>query len=90
MAESQERHWQVGKSVLDCNLYMLENKLFTDVTFEVGPEAGHTEQIAAHKYVLVSRSPVFEAMFCGLMREDTRNMVRITDVDPSAFQDTLR
>ena len=48
-----EMDWQMDKSVLKCNKYMLEEQLQCDVTFRVGTE-GATEDIKAHKYVIIS------------------------------------
>ena len=44
---------------------MYESKLAADVCFTVGPPDGPREDIRAHRFVLLARSPVFEAMFCG-------------------------
>ena len=42
----------------------------------------------AHKYMLVSRSPVFYAMFCGEMTE--QGDIRVEDAKPEAFKELLR
>ena len=63
------RGWQYGKSIVECNRYMLDHQLSTDVSFEVGPPDGARSQIRAHKYVLISRSAVFESMLFGLQRQ---------------------
>lgn len=90
MAQNREIYWQVGKSVLECNRYMWEKKLANDIVFEVGASEGHVEKISAHKYVLISRSPVFEAMFNGGLSKNTGSVVKITDVDPHAFKEALK
>lgn len=88
--------WQVGKTVLQSSIFMFENKIATDVCFEVGLPDQSTVDITAHKYALISRSPVFEAMFCGSMIENNCNVncgaqkIRISDVEPEAFQEALR
>ena len=90
MQNRGETDWQVGRSVLECNKYMWEKKLAADIVFEVGPSDGQVEQISAHKYVLVSRSPVFEAMFYGALSQNTKDTIRITDVEPDAFKEALK
>ncbi|XP_041379498.1 BTB/POZ domain-containing protein 6-B-like [Gigantopelta aegis] len=58
--------WQTRKSLAETNLYMLDNKIVCDVTFRVGTTR---EIIQAHKFMLISRSHVFAAMFTGPMAE---------------------
>lgn len=85
--------WQHGKSLKECNKYMLENEIATDVCFEVGPRDGHQGLVRAHKYILIARSAVFEAMFCGGMSEskaDANSKIPITDVEVEIFQELLR
>ena len=45
-------------------------------------------EIQAHKYMLVSASPVFYAMFCGGFKQEEN--IRIDDIDANAFHDMLR
>lgn len=73
--------WRTGKTVVQCNRHMLENELHCDVTFIVGEGR---RRIPAHKYILISRSEVFEAMLVGLLHEHSRE-IEIPDVSPSAF-----
>ncbi|KAK2192994.1 hypothetical protein NP493_19g13007 [Ridgeia piscesae] len=69
---------------------MLQCRIACDVTFSVGPTQDTVEDIAAHKYMLVSRSPVFFAMFCGPMSETTSSgTIRVPDVEPDAFRHML-
>jgi hypothetical protein len=65
---------------------MFEHEIACDVTFVVGPTK---DTVHAHKYVLISRSPVFYAMFCGPMAESGGDVV-IPDVDLRAFRSLLR
>ena len=44
--------------------------------------------IKAHKVLLISASPVFEAMFCGPMQEN--GDVTIADIDAITFKTMLR
>ncbi|XP_046340690.2 BTB/POZ domain-containing protein 6-like isoform X2 [Haliotis rufescens] len=77
--------WQAGKSVTECNLRMLDTEDFSDVTFRVGSEK---QMVRAHRYVLVSRSCVFHAMFCGPLAETEE--VTIPDIEPDVFREFLR
>ena len=80
--------WQTNKSVLECNSYMFDHQVACDIEFLVGPE-GSTEVIPAHQYVLISRSPVFFAMFCGELAEKGKQ-IRLEDVEVQAFTELLR
>ncbi|KAL5015245.1 hypothetical protein ScPMuIL_009515 [Solemya velum] len=77
--------WQSGKSVLECNCYMLSNQIACDVTFLVGRSQ---ETIMAHKYVLISRSSVFEASLCS----PSVNLegIVVPDLEPDIFKSLLR
>ncbi|XP_041360484.1 BTB/POZ domain-containing protein 2-like [Gigantopelta aegis] len=77
--------WQTGRSLAETNLFMLENKIACDVTFRVGPTRGILQ---AHKFMLISRSHVFAAMFTGPMAET--GVVDIPDVDVTVFNLFLR
>ncbi|XP_046547331.1 BTB/POZ domain-containing protein 6-like [Haliotis rubra] len=78
-------NWQARKTVTQCNLRMLETEDFSDVTFRVGSQ----QQVArAHRYVLVSRSCVFHAMFCGPLAE--KGEVTIPDIEADIFKEFLR
>ena len=81
-----EQDWQSRKSPTECNKHALNNELYTDIEFTVGKEK---EAIKAHKYVLATRSPVFEKMFFGALPEST-SPITITDVEPEAFRNLLR
>ena len=45
--------------------------------------------ISAHKYMLISRSPVFCAMFTGPAKDDSSE-IKIEDVNKDAFTEMLR
>ncbi|XP_046360965.2 BTB/POZ domain-containing protein 6-like [Haliotis rufescens] len=64
---------------------MLDTEDFCDVTFLLGSEK---QVVRAHRYVLVSRSCVFHAMFCGPLVE--KGEVTIPDIEPTIFKDFLR
>jgi len=92
MATRGESGWQEERTVLECNRYMLENEVATDVCFEVGPPDGAVVNIRAHKYMLISRSPVFEAMFSSGMTECNSgpdHRIRIEDIEANTFKDVL-
>ncbi|XP_048245042.1 BTB/POZ domain-containing protein 6-like isoform X1 [Haliotis rufescens] len=78
-------NWQGGKTVTECNLHMLNTEDFCDVTFRVGSEK---QVVRAHRYVLVSRSCVFHAMFCGPLAETGE--VTIPDIEADIFKEFLR
>ncbi|XP_062586828.1 BTB/POZ domain-containing protein 6-like [Saccostrea cucullata] len=79
------KNWRSGLSVADCNRYMLENEIHCDVLFRVGKEE---KLVRAHKYVLASRSPVFDAMFYGDLAEAKE--IKIPDIEPPSFDVLLR
>ncbi|XP_048245650.1 BTB/POZ domain-containing protein 6-like [Haliotis rufescens] len=78
-------NWQSGKTVTECNLCMLDTEDFCDVTFLLGSEK---QVVRAHRYVLVSRSCVFHAMFCGPLAE--KGEVTIPDIAADIFKEFLR
>ncbi|XP_046368501.2 BTB/POZ domain-containing protein 6-like [Haliotis rufescens] len=78
-------NWQSGKSFPETNLHMLDSLLLADVTFLVGDQR---ETIQAHKFILVSRSVVFHAMFCGSIPET--GQVVIPDIQTDNFKTFLR
>ena len=79
-------NWQDGKSLAECNKYMLTNSVSTDVTFIGGEDK---KEVHAHKYVLGSRSSVFYAMLFGPMAEST-STITIPDVQADIFQELRR
>ncbi|XP_046354859.1 BTB/POZ domain-containing protein 6-like [Haliotis rufescens] len=87
MTIGREVDWQSGKNLPDTNLHMLVNQLNCDVTFRVGEAE---EIIPAHKYMLGSRSNVFQTMFADAeaIMEDNDEIV-VDDVDPNVFRHML-
>jgi len=62
--------WQNDLTLSESNRYMLENQLDCDVWFTLLPSGGAVGEelpvtVGSHRYVLVSRSPVFFAMLSG-------------------------
>ena len=89
MASRGEIGWQSEKTLSECMRYMLDNEIATDVCFEVGPPGGTTVNLRAHEYMLISRSPVFEAMFNSGMSEckmTAEKRIRINDIDADIFK----
>ncbi|XP_046547330.1 BTB/POZ domain-containing protein 6-like isoform X2 [Haliotis rubra] len=78
-------NWQGRETLTECNLRMLETEDFSDVTFRVGSQQ---QVVRAHRYVLVSRSCVFHAMFCGPLAE--KGEVTIPDIEADIFKEFLR
>ena len=84
--------WQEGKAVLERNRYILENEIAADVLFNFDAPDGSPTVLRAHKLVLLSASPVFEAMFCGSMAESHPDCgsIKIEDINVEIFQEMLR
>ncbi|XP_015907582.1 speckle-type POZ protein [Parasteatoda tepidariorum] len=59
---------------------MFDKRHLTDVTLQCGSDV-----LKAHKIILCTRSPVFEAMFASPMQESKNNTVIIMDLDSSVF-----
>ncbi|KAK3087487.1 hypothetical protein FSP39_006571 [Pinctada imbricata] len=76
-----ENEWQTGRSLAECNKYMLTHQVACDITFCIG---SNSERVHAHKYVLGSRSSVFYAMLYGPMA--SAGEIHITDIEIEAFQ----
>lgn len=76
--------WREGKSLVQCNRYILEQEVACDVHFIVG-QAENRRRIGAHKTILMTRSNVFFAMFEGTMAE-LGSVITIPDIDPFSFK----
>ena len=92
MSVRSENEWQTMKTVLECNRYMLDNEIETDVCFEFQSEDGDAVCIRAHRYMLISRSPVLWTMHCGefAKRAGTEAKINVTDIHPEVFKEMLR
>src|SRR6218665_2915244 len=92
MSAGIEYGWQTTKTVLECNRYMLDNEIETDVCFEFPSEDGNAVCIQAHRYMLISRSPVLWTMHHGEFpkraRKDTK--IIVDDIHPDVFKEMLR
>ena len=78
--------WKTRGTIVECNRYMLQSKVASDVQFCLGSSG---QEVVAHKYMLISRSPVFYAMFCGSMA-DTSGVITVPDIEPGIFELFLR
>jgi hypothetical protein len=78
--------WQAGRSLADCNRFMLQKEINCDVTFVLGQKK---EPIRAHKYMLISRSSVFQSIFCGSISGDNNNVIPVSDILPDTFKSLL-
>ena len=78
--------WQLYNSLTESCDYMYSHKVACDVNFIV-QYGNDTQELLAHKFILISRSPVFEAMFCGPFDTDK---VEVKDCHPVAFEQMLR
>ncbi|XP_062590839.1 uncharacterized protein LOC134252384 [Saccostrea cucullata] len=81
MAMSANTDWRTGRTVTQCNKYMLEHEVECDVTLAVGKE-----KIKAHKYMLISRSAVFHSK---LTSQRTLLEVNIPDFEPDTIRKML-
>ncbi|XP_069121185.1 BTB/POZ domain-containing protein 2-like [Argopecten irradians] len=80
---AHSKPWQSGKPILQCIEHMLVNKVATDVTLLVDGS-----KVEAHKFILTSRSPVFQANFDSPVSD--QGEIRIKDVSKETFDIFLR
>lgn len=83
-------HWQLALEKVDqrCG-YLLTSGLWADCSFVVGSETNQVV-LPAHKLILAMASPVFEAMFCGELKEQNQFEVPIIDMQPEVFRALLQ
>ena len=82
--------WQASmRSLRERTAVMFNNELLADVCFIVGLDSSTQRRIPAHKFILVTGSSVFHAMFCGSLAEEKKE-ITIPDVEPQAFINMLR
>lgn len=79
---SNGEDWRRGKNIVECNAYMLDNQIHTDVIFSV-----KSVQISAHRTIVISRSSVLEAK---LSVRQPSEIILIDDVEPTIFKKMLR
>jgi hypothetical protein len=81
MAARANTDWRAGRSVAQCNKYMLEHEVECDVTLAVG-----REKFKAHRYMLMSRSAVFHSK---LTHQRSLVEINIQDMEPDVFRKML-
>ncbi|XP_069102880.1 uncharacterized protein [Argopecten irradians] len=74
-----------NKSLIECLGELFESGTMSDVVFIVG---AHKERIHAHRLILISRSPVFYAMFEGESAGELK--IILPDTSESAFYSFIR
>ncbi len=80
--EAVESNWQSGfQTIQDTNRNLLLTGKLSDVTFVVGEEK---KEVRAHKFILMSRSSVFEAMF-ERWDSSSSGPISVEDADFDAF-----
>ena len=81
--------WQLGKSITESISAAQVGEKWSDISFRCSDQDEKDEAIKAHKFILASRSPVFEAMFFGAMKE-TNDEIKLDDITAETFQLFLR
>ena len=83
--------WQLAlNSQKECFKYLLENEELADIHFLFKKE---DKRIPAHKFLLATRSQVFQAQFYGDLPAGSRgnsHEVEIEDIELAAFVEMLR
>lgn len=89
MAEQLEtaEDWQAGRRLVECNRFMLQHEINCDVTFQLGQKK---VPVKAHKYVLISRSSVFQSIFCGsISGANGSDILPVSDIEVDTFKALL-
>lgn len=81
----QDQPMRNSSQLIDELEKLFENMKYADVTFITSGR-----KFLAHKAILASRSPVFDAMFEHPTKEKLSNQVEITDIHPDVFRELLR
>ncbi|EDO45984.1 predicted protein [Nematostella vectensis] len=82
--------WQTNlKTLKERGAHMYNNRTFSDVEFSVMNADGEKVSIPAHKYVLATSSPVFEAKFFGKLAE-TGFTIALPDCSAEGMLEMLR
>ena len=83
-AEPNPKRESSPSTIAECALDLLLNQKYCDVTLIVGTV--DQERIECHKFPLIARSSVFEAMFSGRWNGDKNQEFEIPDAEPHAFK----
>ena len=89
MTDQTSHGWQTDRSPSESHRYMLEQHVACDVIIKFPSESSGDKELAAHKYMLICRSPVFEAMLAGSFQERDQT-VNIVDVEAGVFMELLK
>ena len=82
-----DNDWQNNfEALAKCSGYALDNQLYTDVCFLVGP---NKDRVPAHRLILTLRSPVFKSMFFGDLAAGDKE-ISLPDVELEGFKKMLR
>ena len=92
-----EENWQTRRpAVRERSKFIFNNDLFSDVKFVIGKQDSEGREgkrrklvIPAHKLVLAIGSPVFEAMFYGMLAE-TRDSIELPDCEYESLLELFR
>ncbi|XP_059178883.1 BTB/POZ domain-containing protein 6-A-like [Physella acuta] len=82
-------HWQNCDDIIKSNQTMLDHQYACDIHFKLGKDGLRQ---GAHRYILISRSPVFDAMLQSPLQENGQDGcdVTIPDIEPQTFLLFLR
>lgn len=79
-------NWQMGKALNESFGELFSKSLWTDVEFKCNDsDLDLNVSIWAHKIILASRSPVFQAMFYGPCADIQSDVVELIDTDAHTF-----
>ena len=83
--------WQLGKTLSESTVCLMRSEKYADVWFRCKDhdQSVEKDRVAAHKLILASRSPVFEAMFYGELAE-TSNEILLPEIEKIPFLLFLR
>ena len=87
---STETDWQTTRpTIKERAKFLFNNNRFSDVKFVLHSESGSERVIPAHKLILSTGSPVFEAMFYGQLAE-TRDSIELPDCEYESLLELFR
>ncbi|XP_071143115.1 BTB/POZ domain-containing protein 6-like [Mytilus edulis] len=76
------------RSIAECVGDMYLDEHLADIHFSF-PKEKSIQPVPAHKMILVAKSPVFKAMFCGDLAEKG-STIKITDITAKTFRQMLK
>ena len=82
----QAEDWQDGKTLSECNLYMLSHEVACDVTFLVGEQE---EPVMAHSFIIDSRASKLRQLYAD-QKNFTSKLVILPDIRIEPFRLLLR